>query len=950
MFGLLFGALRARWAQALVMLALAAVTVVAAGVAARAAGPAGRDAGRARIAGATVAERTLRVRGTVPPTVRPDDALGRIRDLTAAPVEATSEAIRLPGSLVAASGDRRQDAELRAAGALCANATVRQGRCPAGDGEAVLGEELARQLGAGIGDTVTHKGGLTATATPLRIVGIIAPADPAGWFWAGQDGAAAYTTAATVAAARATVTVTYDALLRPEAFDDAGALRAGLDRLQAAGFDVSSGAPALADTVAADRRAVRRGITLGEAQILLFGALAIAVAGAYAAQQRRADAARLAIRGLPRWRIRAATAGQSLLPLAAGAAWSPRLFAAGAVIVAATDWSATRGGVAELMRDVPPRRPLAAATAEVCALGLAVAALFQLLAAPAADVRRDTGFGLAQAAALLVAAGLGVLATRLLLAGATLAGRAALGAGRLSAALAGLTLGRRRTAFRIVPLLAAATCLLGLAAQDWAGAAAARADRAGVELGADRVLRVAPVDRERLLAAVRAADPGGRSAMAVVVTGPPGGPAVVAADTTRLRAVAGVDGAALHPPAPPPLTVTGPSLRLRASGAGARVRLLLIAAGTGAPAAAEFGPLTGEPADYTATVPACARGCRLAAVDADHGPVDLLDLSSDGHPVAAGPVLADPARWRTTVARAASGIQVAQGDGRLRIADAPPTTGDRTVDSRLYVVDTPVPLPALAAGGAGQDDVHDQPAASVFGVTVPIRPLPAATVPRGGGQGLLVDLEYAARIAAATDVTVPAAEHAEVWLAPGAGAAVVARLRAAGLDVTGSDTAGAATARAARLAPAVTLLGDLAVAGVVAVLATIAAFVVAAADRRDRDADLAALRRQGLPAALAGRVERRAALAPVLVAVLTGLVAAALLRALAPPPVRPFADAWPLHPSALQPLALLAAGAAALLLFASVALLRPRRRCGPPRPDGRGGPGVAGDGGAEVGR
>src|SRR5262249_52412169 len=151
------------------------------------------------------------------------------------------------------------------------------------------------------------------------------------------------TTTTTVAAAKATVTVTYDALLRPEAFDDADALGAALDRVRAAQFDVSSGAPALAAAIAADRRAVRRGLGLAEAQILLFGALAVAVAAAYAAQERRADAARMAIRGLPRWRIRAATAGQSLLPLAAGAAWSPRLFAAGAAIVAAADWSATRG-------------------------------------------------------------------------------------------------------------------------------------------------------------------------------------------------------------------------------------------------------------------------------------------------------------------------------------------------------------------------------------------------------------------------------------------------------------------------------------------------------------------------------------------------------------------------------------------------------------------------------
>jgi hypothetical protein len=932
--GLVFGALRARRVQALVMLALAVLTVIAAGVAARAADTAGANAARARVAAATVAERTLRVRGTVAAGDRPEDALRRMSALVDVPVAAKAGGLRLPGDLLDPAGSSRQSVELRSAEQLCANLTLRQGRCVGADGEVVLPEELARLIGAGLGAKVVHQAGLTAAAVPLTVVGIYAPADPSGWFWAGQDGVAAYTTTPTVTSANATVTATLDALLEPAAFDDADGLRAGLTRLRSARFEVTSGAPVLADALAADRREVHRGIGLAEAQILFFGGLAIAVAASYAAQERSGDAARLAIRGLPRWRIRAATAGQSLVPLAVGAAWSPRLFAAGVVIVAAADWSATRGGVTELMRDVRPRRPLAAATAEVCALGLAGAALFQIVAAPAADVRRDTGYGLAQVAPLLVAAGLGVLGTRLLLAGAGLYGRHALAAGRLGGALIGLTLGRRRTAYRIVPVLAAATCVLALAAQDWQGGATARDGRAGVELGAERVLRVAPVARERLLAAVRSADPGGREAMAVVVTGAPGAPPVVAVDAGRLHAVAGVDGAALHPPAPEPLRFTGTALALRAGGDGGRVRVLLAAEGTGEQSVAEFGPLSAGTERYTAVAPGCANGCRVEAVEtagsagsagSDRGPVELRELDADNRTVIPGAVFADPARWRTTVAQASAGIQVGQGDGRLRIADAE-SRSQRPVDSRLYVVDAPVPLPALAAGGAAASDRHDLPAASMFGASVPLDPRPAALVPRGGGSGLLVDLEYAGRIAAVAVGAVPSAERAEVWLAPGAGDAVIARLRAAGLDITGSDTAAAAADRAGRLAPAVTALGDLAGAGIVLLLAAVAAFVVAAVDRGDRDTELTALRRQGVDRRIVRRVERRAALAPVLVAVLLGLAAAVLLRALAPPPVRAFTDPWPVHAHAVQPLALLACGLAALLVFGTVALVRAGRR------------------------
>jgi hypothetical protein len=51
------------------------------------------------------------------------------------------------------------------------------------------------------------------------------------------------------------------------------------------------------------------------------------------------------------------------------------------------------------------------------------------------------------------------------------------------------------------------------------------------------------------------------------------------------------------------------------------------------------------------------------------------------------------------------------------------------------------------------------------------------------------------------------------------------------------------------------------------------------------------------------------------VAVAIGVLAAWLLRALTPAPVRPFADAWPVLPDPVQPLALILAAALALVVF-----------------------------------
>ncbi|WP_327004158.1 hypothetical protein OHA72_55470 [Dactylosporangium sp. NBC_01737] len=814
MLGLIVAALRARRAAALVMLVLAAVTMGAAVGAAAASGRMQRDAVTARIAAATPVERTLSVRSAVALGTQPDDIVGRFQALiTGVPAERSVLGVRYSGVL-RAGDELRLPIELRAVDGFCGNATMLQGRCPERDGEIVLPPDVARQLGLAVGDPLRQDGGSGVAVVPLTLVGLFAPSDPLGWYWSGLDGLAAYTTRGTVAKPGGAAVATYDALLPASAFDDPAQIAATVTRLRAGSLEVSSAAATLAATVAADRRGVRRGLLLVELQVLLCGGIAVAVAAAYAAQERRADAARMAIRGLPPWRILAGTAGQSLLPLLAGAAWAvavrPALWQALAIavlVVVAAEWPATRASVPALLRVVQPRRQLVAATLEVCVLALGAAAVFQLAAEPPADVRRDTGLGLGQAAALLIALAAGVLATRALLSAAGLAGRTALAGGRVGGALAGLTLGRRRTAYRIVPVIAAATCVLAVAAQDWAGAAGARADRAAVEVGADRVLRVAPMDREKLLAAVRAADPGGRDAMAVAISGGTGAP-VIAVDATRLRAVTGVSLPSLRAEAPAPLTFTATALALRSVSAGSTVTLQLAAPGERVTAVFQTPGFLAEPgtaatAESTVdvAVPQCAAGCRLVSVETNRGPVDLLELRAGGTVVVDGAAFADPARWRTTLARSVSTVQAGQHDGRLRLQDVDPPS-ERPRDNRLYVVDTPVPLPAVIAGDLTLSADNDVPRVRVFGADVPVAPRSVTSVPRGGAEGVLVDLEYAAHVVGPSGgVPTTTAERLEVWLGPSAPADLPDRLRAAGITIAGGDSTGAATARAARLAP-----------------------------------------------------------------------------------------------------------------------------------------------------
>ncbi|MFC4036845.1 hypothetical protein ACFO1B_00285 [Dactylosporangium siamense] len=953
MLGLIVAALRARRAAALVMLVLAAVTMGAAVAAGAVSGRLQREATSARIAAATPVERTLSVRSPVSLGTQPDDIVAKFQALIAdVPAERSVLGVRYSGVLRA--GDLlRVPIELRAVDGFCGNATMLQGRCPERDGEIVLPPDVARQLGLAVGGTLRQDGGSGTAVVPLTLVGLFAPSDPLGWYWSGQDGAAAYTTRGTVAKPGGAALATYDALLPVSAFDRPVSISNTVNRLRAKSLEVSSAAATLATTVAADRRGVRRGLLLIELQVLLCGGISIAVAAAYAAQERRADAARMAIRGLPPWRILAGTAGQSLLPLLVGAAWAvavrPVLWqalAVAVVVVVAAEWPATRASVPALLRVVQPRRPLVAATLEVCVLALGAAAVFQLASEPAADVRRDTGLGLGQAAALLIALAAGVLATRALLAAAGLAGRTAVAGGLVGGALAGLTVGRRRTAYRIVPVIAAATCVLAVAAQDWAGAAGARADRAAVEVGADRVLRVAPMDRERFLAAVRAADPGGRDAMAVAI-GAGTGPPVIAVDGTRLRAVTGIDLPSLRADAPAPLTFTATALTLRLAAVGATVTLQLAAPGervtavfrTPAPTSPPAPPVEDADApppppptlvESTAevAVPQCAAGCRLVSVETDSGPVELLELRAGGTVVVDGPTFADPARWRTTLARAVSTVQAGQRDGRLRLQDVDPPS-ERPRDNRLYVVDTPVPLPAVIAGDLTLSSDNDLPRVRVFGADVPVSPHLVASVPRGGAEGVLVDLEYAAHVAGPPGgAPSAAAERLEVWLGPSAPAGLPDRLRAAGIGIAGGDSADAATARAARLAPAVTLRAGLIGSAIALLLAAVTAAVVAAVDQRQRGAELTALRRQGLPASTARTVGRWTAAAPVLVAVPVGLAAAVLLRLLAPSPVRPFADRWPVPVAPVQWLAILGTALVVLAVLLPPALWSRSARSG----------------------
>ncbi|WP_433088827.1 hypothetical protein ACQP1P_21700 [Dactylosporangium sp. CA-052675] len=910
-------------------------------------------AAAARIAAAPPADRTVSAGGTVAVDLAGETVMqtfaASARRALALPVDGQAVGVELAGTVTA--GERQLPMPLRYREGLCSNAVI-DGHCPQATGDVILSAQSAERLGAHVGDRLEVTAGPASARRPLRLAGIYHPADPLSWYWT-TAGDAAWTTFDTVVAAGATVRATFDAMLSPQVFTRGGDLTAAVDRMRRVPLQVSTAGVALAERIAADRQVVARGVWLAAAQLAVIGWIAMAVAARYAAEEHRPDVAQLALRGARRWRLLAATSGQTAVPIAAGTAAGAliglladgpdRLPVAGGVLVAGlaaglaaavlADWRTTRLPVERLLHAAAARPPrLGSAVVEVCVLGVAAASIYQALAT-------SSPFGVQLLAPGMLAASVAILAGRLLMPAATAVGRSALVNGRVAAGFGALLLARRSSAYRMLPLLAAAGCLLVLAGQRWAEAGDARHHRSAVEVGGQRVLTVASGDRVRLLNAVRAADPGGRQAMAVVAGTGPGGVPVLAVDSPRLpyvlAAPASLDTRRLRPPAPPPITFSGTSLTLTASvpaaddlpDAGADpptgppvLLATLVVAATGAPVTARFTPVDGGRGPAGASVPDCRSGCRLVSFELLGGrAVELRQLDADGRTVIGPAVFADTGRWRTGAGNIAATISMRSYDGRLALAAVPAGLSKLPVDDRLYVVDAPVPLPAAVAGPLPSSDARGTATIDPFGSrAVPVEPIAAPLLPGAGTHGILVDLEYADRVAGGA----PRAERQQVWLAPGAPADVLDRLRDAGLTIVAEDSVGAADARQARFGPAAAARFGVLMSGAGLLAAAIALLVISAVQRRARAEEFQALRRQGVPARALRAAGRGAALVPAALAALTGALAAAVAGAITHPPIPVFTDAWPASAGTRSAgaLALLGATAVVAVLFGGCAL------------------------------
>jgi putative ABC transport system permease protein len=868
---------------------------------------------------------------------------------------------------------------------VCAHVQLTAGRCLIGEGDVLIGEKTAEQRKLTAGDTISltaaRMNGLVRPPTwepdgppkKLTVVGVYRVPDSSSAYWglhgyfvSGDGigpGEPVFTTAGTLETTkRTTTTMSIDGVAQPGTLDidRLDQLRADMERLDATAAELedslqfNSGIPRLLDRIDEGRAAARLLVPVLAVPLVLLACFTIYLTVGYGAEGRQSELAVVALRGARWWTRWWLATGESLVAVLGGAVagclagqllvngvaaalfpgvgtapaltslrFAPLAAAAALVAAVAAQRRQLISPVSRLLRRTPPadRRRLAAAEAVVAVLAIAAGVQYFVSDDPL------TGFGLFAPALIVLA--LALVAARLLLPLVNRYAVRALHGGRLGVALAGIQLSRRPGAGRLFALLVASVAVAGYAACTVDTAAGGRDVEASLGTGAERVLVVQPVTRQGLLTGVRAVDPDGRFAMAVVrIPGGSSTPPGLAVDTRALAAVpawsAGApsrDGLSdvLHPEQPPPpVTFADPDIAIEVTAATTGVMQLAVSLsandGPGVQIL-EFGDLKPGTHTYRENVEICEKGCRLNAVRIS-GTGSNVEATGEvvirGMRTATPAPLTDPGRWRATPAAKLS----AAPDG-LR-ADLK-VTGAVTDTAWIQPVTTPYPLPIAYAGNPPASGTIIDSGATTIPVTSAVA-LPA--VPAIGRQGVIVDLEYSDLISVAPKLV----SQPEVWLNADAPAEIVDRLAQHGLQVVSETSAAEVKAGLDRQGPAVALWFHLLAAVLAGLLGAGALALTVAVDRARRTEDLTALRTQGLRPRPAGLATLWTYPVLVVIATTVGLLVAAAawrltgwalpLAGLTPPDLP--LPTWP------RPTALLAAAGAVLVVQFLVAVLSGR--------------------------
>jgi putative ABC transport system permease protein len=617
-------------------------------------------------------------------------------------------------------------------------------------------------------------------------------------------------------------------------------------------------------------------------------------------------------------------------------------FGGGVFALAAAARRILGGSLLDEVRGIEPHTAVATrAVWDGVALALALAGLVELVGSGVLVAGRPNPIALFAPA--LLGAAVAVLGVRALLLITRPAIRLTAGSRYVAGALALRQVLRRPSALRQVLLMTVACGLICFAVEAWSVAGINRVVRADFREGAPRVLQVDTAPDVNLVAAVRAADPSGRYAMAVEELQSPS-ENLLAVDARRLAKVAfwppGVSRARVQTIArwleghlAPPFLLTGSAVRMTVAVTGAvqpppdlQFNLLDRSNNAGV---ADFGYLQSGVHQYFSPLPAsCVDGCRVESLTPYWSPqsggpqattyaltVSAIQVLSGGVWKSMNSLVYHPDYWQP----GASGAEVSRAPVGIQFGF------DDTAGQDITPSVVPGPLPATLPGVATRSSQpSDSTTASVLDFDGTPLTIDAAFVvtslPRLGANGYLIDLSTALR---AENNPFPN-DTKYVWLAPQTPLKVVRNLRRLGITVVAQSTPAAAIRSSDHQGVALAYQFLLFTAAAAAVLAIASALLAVFLDARRRGYELAMLR----VAAIDIRTLRRALvleqLAVLLPGLLLGLAAGLLASGLALASIPEFANSsggpplqlgLPVWPVAVVALAL----ACSLLLAAWVA-------------------------------
>ena len=792
---------------------------------------------------------------------------------------------------------------------VCAELTFTSGACPRSPESVAMSIRSARALGLHTGDPLRLALPKTTRPLTLTISGLFRPGNPLAPQWWGTN-LFTYgfgTPAAPLLDDVFAVPATLDAVpagqlsfvaqqpLEPTAVasQGVGGFESALSRFEnrVGAYRVTASSQVvsiLAGAVQGEHTATTIAVVV-DLQLVLLALLVLYFVAARTAEARDPDVRLAELRGFPRGDAAVVALLEPLtvlgvaVPVGVVVAWlaarlaTPHLFVTavtptiGLVAIGAALLSFAAGVAATVLGAGPALfghratqrrtgRGSVALAVDAVAVTLAAAAFVEVAAAGVSHGSHTDP--LAAFGPGLLAFGVGVLGARLL----PVVSRSAISVTRnsrwVSSSVVIRRVARRLELSRHIVLMSLCIGLALFAISGWSIAGHNRTLRAGFDVGASQVLTVQTRPGVDLLTAVRRADPTGTKAMAVVIERAPDGD-VMAVDASRLARVSAwpttlgatdVSSVAhlIAPRTAPTVTVSGQNLRLSVDVLGAatpppELQAVVFDDAYQAPTTLDLGPLVADNHTYQASLAGdCPGSCRLVSLGLVWTPsgtapqqqvtfavrmTAMADQSATGSWAVLKAGLATPGAW----AADATGVTVVSGPSGLTVNAMVDADGSA---ASFGPADVPRRLPAVVTGPTTD-------AVGLDGTTIPITAavtISALPVIGNANSATMVDLPLVERLQSGPMIDTTS----EVWLAPGAGAAIVQRLRHQGLVVLAVRSEAARATLLAKggssLAYDLFLLAAVA-AGVLAVGVTI--FVVSVTARR-RSVELASLRAVGI--------------------------------------------------------------------------------------------------------